>query len=191
VRTWSSIVWATPVLVFISGMDSHAQTPPACVVVEISTDPSDALPNNTSPELDRLYAKAEPTESSMIVQASRRTGAIKKGSRGQDDIAVTLSVRERAFLSGQLWTTYCPLNVVSQPAPPALASQEASHLSSRVPARPRIAPTRVAFAGHHGHTSILRRHELGVRGVIHSHYQAQVRSIGRHPRASAVHHKRA
>ena len=188
-KPWSSTVWATTVVVFVSGMESHAQTSPACIVMEIPTDPSDLLPNKTSPDLDRLYAKADTEKSSVIAPAilpSGRSGPAKKGSVGQAEIAVTLSVREKAFLSSQPWSVYCPLNVVSQPAPPTLDAHQASHLSSRETARPRIAPTRVA------QTNMARRDEWRVRGRVHSHYQAQVRSIGRHHlRASAGAYKRA
>jgi hypothetical protein len=111
VKPWSSTVWATTVVVFVSGMESHAQTSPACIVVEIPTDPSDLLPNKTSPDLDRLYAKADTEKSSVIAPAilpSGRTGPAKKASGGQDEIAVTLSVREKEFLSSQPWSVYCP-----------------------------------------------------------------------------------
>jgi hypothetical protein len=188
VKSWSNTVWASTVVVFVGGMELHAQTSPACIVVEIPTDPSDLLPNKTSPDLDRLYAKADTEKSSVAILPSGRTGPAKKGSGGQDEIAVTLSVREKEFLSSQPWWVYCPLNVVSQPAPPTLDAHQTSHLSSRETARPRIAPTRVAFTGHYGQTNMARR----VRGRVHSHYQAQVRSIGRHHSgASAGAHKRA
>jgi hypothetical protein len=185
VRTWSSIVWAISVIV-IGVVESDAQTPPACFVVEIPSDP-DPFPNNTSRELARLYAKAEPAESSTMVTAtltSRQTGAITRESKRQVDIAATLSDRERAFLSGQRWTAYCPLNVVSQPAPPTLASHQASDLSSREAARPRIVTTRIAFAGQQ--LNAMRRHEWRIRGRGHYHLQAQVRSIGRHSRATTL-----
>jgi len=195
VKPWSSTVWATTVVVFVSGMESHAQTSPACIVMEIPTDPSDLLPNKTSPDRDRLYAKADNEKSAVIAPAilpSGRSGPAGKGSVGQAEIAVTLSVREKAFLSSQPWSVYCPLNVVSQPAPPTLDAHQATHLSSRESARPRIAPTRVAFTGHYAQTNMARRDEWRVRGRVHSHYQAQVRSIGRHQsRASAGAHKRA
>ena len=69
VRTWSSIVWAAAVNAFIGVVESHAQTPPACVVVEIPADPSDPVP-----ELDGLYAKVDPPESSITAPARYLSG---------------------------------------------------------------------------------------------------------------------
>jgi hypothetical protein len=88
VRTWSSIVWAAAVNAFIGVVESHAQTPPACVVVEIPADPSDPVP-----ELDGLYAKVDPPESSITAPATLpigRLGTAKKGNGGHDEIAITL-----------------------------------------------------------------------------------------------------
>jgi hypothetical protein len=173
VRTWSSIVWATTVSVFIGVVESDAQAAPVCFVVEIPTDPSDRLPDNTSSQLGRLYAKADPAPSSIIAPALPigRTGAAK-GTRTQDEIAVTLSVREKAFLAGQPWTTYCAAKVVSQ-APPEIVA-------------PPIASTRAAFAGHYARINATRRHEWRVRWREHSHLQARVRSISRHSRATTL-----
>ena len=171
-RTWSSIVWATTVSVFIGVVESDAQAAPVCFVVEIPTDPSDRLPDNTSSQLGRLYAKADPAPSSIIAPALPigRTGAAK-GTRTQDEIAVTLSVREKAFLAGQPWTTYCAAKVVSQ-APPEIVA-------------PPIASTRAAFAGHYARINATRRREWRVRRE-QSHLQARVRSISRHSRATTL-----
>jgi hypothetical protein len=162
VRVWASILCAITVLI-IGIVESDAENAPACVIVEI---PSEPPPNNTPAELDKLYAKVEPAMVAPASLPNRRTEPAREGSRAQTEVSVALPVREREFFSVQPWTIYCPLHVVSQPAPPTFASHQASDLSSREPARHRTAATRVASAGHYKHTSILRRVRL-----IYFHYQ--------------------
>jgi hypothetical protein len=117
-------------------------------------------------ELDRLYAKAEPAQPVVNPSvANGKAAAANKGKRGQDEIAITLSVREQAFMSGQPWRTYCAPKIVSGPPPPTLDTRQASHLPTRETASTRIASTRLPFAGYHGHVNGATRHAWRVKST--------------------------
>ena len=169
-KKWSRMLWGT-IAGVVAGAETHAQTPAAwCVVVEIPAERPTLDRIQTTPELDKLYAKAGPTRGPVPVPAS----ATKKDGSAQSE----MGAREKAFLSGQDLATYCPLKVISQP-PPLTLSAQAARPSTEKAATRRTGPTRpqkVAISEPHVHKVVVRRRAGLVKERIYLH-RAQMWSV--------------
>jgi hypothetical protein len=170
VKKWSRMLWGA-VAGIVAGAGTHAQTQPAwCIVVESPSERPTLDRIQTTPELDKLYAKAGPTRGPVPVPAS----AAKKESSAQSE----MGAREKAFLSGQDLATYCPLKVISQPPPLTLSAQAADPSSEKAATR-RTGPTRpqkVATSEQHAHKVVVRRHAALGKERIYLH-RAQMWSV--------------